>query len=103
MKLNQGLIGAVGIVCAAFSSTAQQPGTSIIVTGKVSRVQNSPNQIQPADVAFVDGDEMQVRKEMSLVINELIAKKDYASLDKMADDLRKSKTQIASGLWRLLM
>jgi hypothetical protein len=98
MKMNRASIIAVVIACAPLAVLAQQASSSLV---KATIVQPSFKVFQVSDLLSVDDEEAVIKKELTPTINELISKRNYTELDKMADNLRKSKAQVANGAWHL--
>lgn len=56
--------------------------------------------VPPSDLV-VESDNSKLQKELGRKVNPLIAAQNFQELDKLADELRNSKAQTASGKWQL--
>jgi hypothetical protein len=92
----------VGILALWFGlhGFAQQVSPASQAPGKVLQ-QKSTN--QPPGMRFTESEETRLKKEFLGKISTLVAAKDFAELDALANDLRKSKAETASGVWHLTM
>jgi hypothetical protein len=93
------LLGLV-MMSVVLQSVAQQPSPAFLERG---RVQATPAPTVTPPPKFAESEESQLRKTMAVKIAGLIDAKDYAGLDTLANDLRKSKIETTDGVWHLSM
>jgi hypothetical protein len=88
-SLAVGLILGTGECYAQFSNSAVAQGKS-----RITRLSDFP---------VVPGDEAVVTKTLSDKISNCVSQTNYLELDRIADELRKSKKETANGTWHLLV
>ncbi len=93
------LCGAIAIVSAVM--IFKNDGHSPAKAAKVEKPKFKPTEAQLASVEVVNGDQKRVYLEVTREVSDLLENGDFDTLEAMGNKLRKSKAQIANGLWHL--
>jgi len=96
MKHTLLLTTAVALWFRAQAQAAVQPSPGALLS-----VQSSAKYIPPSELIVVDSEGEAVTKDLQRKVGPLVSGQKFQELDKLANDLRASKTQTADGTWHL--
>jgi hypothetical protein len=76
---------------------------AIFCSSSLAIAQTAPSEKQGSNADLVKGDEAQVRHELAVQMNDAVEHSGSQGLERIANDLRKSRAQMADGTWHLLI